>query len=68
MKVLGVKAREKGITLDLRAEGPVPERIVTDPGRLRQIVTNLVGNAIKFTEKGGVDVVMRLDTSADMPR
>ena len=68
VKVLGVKAREKGITLDLRAEGPVPERIVTDPGRLRQIVTNLVGNAIKFTEKGGVDVVMRLDTSADMPR
>jgi len=64
VKVLGVKAREKGIALDLRAASPVPERIVTDPGRLRQIVTNLVGNAIKFTESGGVEVAMRVDTLA----
>ena len=67
VKVLGVKAREKDISLELRADGPVPERISTDAGRLRQIVTNLVGNAIKFTERGGVSVVLRVDRSAARP-
>ena len=67
VKVLGVKAREKNIVLDLSAGGPVPERISTDPGRLRQIVTNLVGNAIKFTETGGVSVVLRIESSVQPP-
>ena len=56
VRVLGVKAREKGIALDLHIEGEVPSAINSDPGRLRQIVTNLVGNAIKFTDQGSVDV------------
>jgi len=67
VKVLGVKAREKNIFLDLCAGGPVPETISTDPGRLRQIVTNLVGNAIKFTETGGGNVVLRVESSAQPP-
>ncbi len=67
VKVLGVKAREKGLLLSLSADGPVPETISTDAGRLRQIVTNLVGNAIKFTEKGGVTVVVRLESSMRRP-
>ena len=67
VKVLGVKAREKGLSLSLSAEGSVPESISTDAGRLRQIVTNLVGNAIKFTEKGGVNVVIRLESSVQPP-
>ena len=54
--VLRVKAREKGIGLDLEVSGNVPEQVVSDPARLRQIVTNLVGNAIKFTGHGGVTV------------
>jgi len=56
VKVLGVKAGEKGIGLDLRIQNDVPETIIGDPGRIRQIVTNLVGNAVKFTERGGVTV------------
>ena len=56
VKVLGVKAAEKGISCEFRLTGEVPETIVGDPSRIRQIVTNLVGNAIKFTENGGVTV------------
>jgi len=60
VSVLKVKADGKGI--DLTSEFPthLPETIVTDPVRLRQAVINLVGNAIKFTDKGGVRVVMRM--------
>ncbi len=59
VKVLGIKAREKGITLDFRVDGEVPQTIHSDPARLRQIMTNLIGNAIKFTERGGVAVQVR---------
>lgn len=56
--VLAARAREKDIGLELQVQGQIPASIQTDPGRLRQIVTNLVGNAIKFTEKGIVRVVL----------
>ncbi len=56
VQVLDVKAQEKGIVLGMDIKGPVPSVIRSDPGRLRQIVTNLVGNAIKFTEQGRVDI------------
>jgi len=59
VKVLGVKAAEKGITCEFILDEEVPETIVGDPSRIRQIVTNLVGNAIKFTENGGVTVTAR---------
>jgi signal transduction histidine kinase len=59
VKVLGIKAREKGTKLHYRAEGKVPQTIHSDPARLRQIMTNLIGNAVGFTEQGGVAVQVR---------
>jgi CheY-like chemotaxis protein len=56
---LSVKAQEKGIGLALAPEGMLPETITSDPARIRQVLLNLVGNAIKFTETGGVTLVLR---------
>ncbi len=54
--LLNLKAAEKGIRLSITAAGPIPFVIRTDPLRLRQILINIVGNAIKFTQRGSVDV------------
>jgi len=59
IKVLRVKAEEKSIGLDMQINSDLSETIVSDPARLRQIMTNLVGNAIKFTEDGGVELAIR---------
>jgi len=56
LNVLLVKAQAKGIRLSAQIPDDVPEELIGDPGRLRQILTNLIGNAIKFTEEGSVDV------------
>ncbi len=53
-------AKTKGLTLSIEHVGPVPETIETDPLRLRQILANLLGNAIKFTHSGGVHVTVQL--------
>ncbi len=60
LQILRVKADEKGIDLEFRALTPIPQTIETDPTRLRQIIINLVGNAIKFTDEGRVTVEARL--------
>ncbi|MCR8921439.1 response regulator [Dasania sp. GY-MA-18] len=66
VQVMAVKAQEKNLSLEFIPEGPFPASIASDPSRLRQILTNLIGNAIKFTEQGGVKVVTRLvPTGAD---
>jgi PAS domain S-box-containing protein len=59
MSLLNIRAKEKGITLETRYEQPIPATIVTDGKRLRQILLNLIGNAIKFTDKGRVELVLR---------
>ncbi|TWT79877.1 Signal transduction histidine-protein kinase BarA [Planctomycetes bacterium CA13] len=55
-QTLSVKAAEKSLELLCRVSPDVPNRLIGDPGRLRQILVNLVGNAIKFTETGSVFV------------
>jgi len=52
--LLQPRAREKGIDLMIDFDMFLPTRFVADPGRLRQVLTNLIGNAVKFTEKGHV--------------
>jgi len=54
--LLEVQSREKGLCFRFRCSTLIPARIETDPTRLRQILTNVIGNAIKFTAKGEVDV------------
>jgi PAS domain S-box-containing protein len=58
--LLNVRAAKKGLALEVEFDGRLPETIETDPTRLRQILINLIENAIKFTDKGEVKVVLRV--------
>lgn len=63
-EALGIHATQRGIALDVDVSPDVPRRVLGDRVRLRQILTNLVGNAIKFTEHGGVVLAVSLDRCA----
>ncbi|KAA1057313.1 ATP-binding protein [Azospirillum argentinense] len=65
MAVFQPSAADKGLSLSCRMLPTVPEAVVTDPARLRQILFNLVGNAVKFTGTGHVAV--RARRGADLP-
>jgi CheY-like chemotaxis protein len=59
---LAILARDKGLGLNVHIDPDVPERIVGDSVRLGQIVMNLVGNAIKFTSAGKIEIVVSLES------
>ena len=63
VELMKVKSNAKALTLKTEVDASVPQSIQTDPTRLRQILVNLLGNAIKFTEVGGVTVSVRTDAS-----
>ncbi len=60
-ELLAVSAQGKGVELYCRFDGRIPEQVRGDPGRLRQVLTNLVGNAVKFTPEGEVEVRAELE-------
>lgn len=60
LSLLKNRATEKGLVLKASFEGELPATIQTDPVRLRQILVNLLGNAVKFTEQGSVEIITRL--------
>jgi signal transduction histidine kinase/CheY-like chemotaxis protein len=66
--LMQAQALSSGLELFMELKAPVPEIIETDPTRLRQILINLIGNAIKFTEHGGVKVVVDLTKEKPEPR
>jgi two-component system sensor histidine kinase/response regulator len=65
MKGLSLRAHQKGLELALEVADDIPEQMVGDPGRLRQIIVNLAGNAIKFTERGEVVMTVTREQQAD---
>ena len=67
IKPLAVRADQKGVELLLRVRPGVPDRLLGDPTRLRQILVNLVGNAVKFTEQGEVVVTVSQPESSTGP-
>lgn len=62
------KATEKNLTLTVSVETSIPERIICEPTRLRQIIINLAANAVKFTEAGSVAIGVRAEATDNGPR
>ena len=65
--LMRARAIAKDLTLQVEYSGLIPETMHTDPTRLRQILINLLGNAVKFTERGGVRLVVRMMDPPESP-
>jgi CheY-like chemotaxis protein len=68
ISLMRVRAEAKHLKLELDMPGPMPETVLVDPLRLRQVLVNLVGNAIKFTDQGAVRIAARLIGDGNLPR
>ncbi len=66
--LMQVRAQEKQLELRIRIDGCIPRLVQTDATRVRQILINLLGNAIKFTERGHVELVIRFNADHQPPR
>jgi PAS domain S-box-containing protein len=60
-----VKAHEKGVALEVEVDEVIPSSLVGDPVKIGQVLNNLIGNAVKFTQKGAVRVALRTDEVAE---
>ena len=67
VNVLRMKAEQQSLSLSINLRGSIPETIQADPTRLRQILMNVVGNAIKFTAEGGVRIVASMEDKDGQP-
>ena len=65
LKTVALRADEKGLELLCEISPDVPATVVGDPGRIRQVILNLIGNAVKFTEKGEVELKVNSDLLED---
>lgn len=65
VKALALPAHEKGLEMTYQVQHDVPNRLIGDPHSLRQILVNLIGNAIKFTDQGEVTAVVRLEADGE---
>jgi two-component system sensor histidine kinase/response regulator len=65
VKTLAVKAQQKGLEFIFDVSPEVPDTVMGDPARLRQVVVNLVGNSIKFTEKGEIEVSVQVEAPSN---
>ncbi len=65
LSVVQVRAEQKGLILEADYAFPLPETIHTDPVRLRQVLTNLIGNAVKFTEHGAIRITVHCTRERD---
>ena len=64
VKTLAARAQQKGLPLDSEVQPEVPQAVAGDPVRLRQILLNLIGNAIKFTDRGRISVHAEVESAA----